>query len=91
MAIDWNDVVPEHVALRQRAWERRRLIWRGRNVANLSYVKLGKMFGMSNTNAWRLCLQWELHTGRRRSPVEIYLAESVVDTEEIAGYLRELA
>jgi hypothetical protein len=78
---EWEDVVPKTVAVRQRAWERRQLVIRGRD-AGLTYKEISLHLGLSIERTRQIHKRWEwcheTHNfvprdpSTETSPVELY-------------------
>lgn len=69
---NWSDVLPEDVAMRQAAWERRRQIIRA-NDAGMPLIAIARQLGLSQS---RICQlndrQRRLEKSGRRAPILEY-------------------
>ena len=65
----WWDLVPDEVAERQIAWERRHTMWRMRNLA-FTLDEIAAHFGIS-----RAAVRWQMAKYTSESPVNQWMSE----------------
>lgn len=73
-ATQWEDLVPDEIAIHQRAWERRRAIWRMRELG-FNFYEIGARFGVHQSRAATLYHKAQNDRRRGMSPVEAWLAD----------------
>lgn len=72
--MNWEDLVPDEIAIHQRAWERRRAIWRMRELG-FNFYEIGARFGVHQSRAATLYHKAQNDRRRGMSPVEAWLAD----------------
>lgn len=83
--MNWDELVPEKIAINQRAWERRRAIWRMRELG-FKFHEIGARFNVHEVRAGQLYHKAQDDRCHGLSPVEVWLA----DEDWLAGFWKEL-
>lgn len=81
--MDWNDFLPEGVAVSQRAYETDYQVWRMREC-NFTYKEIGKRLGFGASRAQQRHMKYLSRYHNRLSPAEAYLSrDDVANVEKL--------
>lgn len=82
---DWSDVLPSQVAISQASWDRGIEVLRMREIAKMTYEKIGQRLGLSKGRVGQIYAKAVRSRSRSyRSPIEKYFSDSACDLEAIA-------